>query len=92
MARRLPYRGGGTGKWTPDIGAGATVAALVVGLAISIPSAGLATPAMVFAVAVVATLLGSWSRRRLGGVTGDVFGAAIELSETFALMAALAAR
>jgi adenosylcobinamide-GDP ribazoletransferase len=92
MARRLPYRGGGTGKWTPGIGAGATVAASVVGLTISIPSAGLATPAMVLAVAVVATLLGAWSRRRLGGVTGDVFGAAIELGETFALMAALAAR
>lgn len=92
MALRLPYRGGGTGRWTDGIGAGATVAASVVGLAISIPSAGLATPAMVFAVAVVATLLGAWSRRRLGGATGDVFGAAIELGETFALMAALAAR
>jgi cobalamin synthase len=47
---------------------------------------------MVLAVAVVAIVLGWWSRGRLGGATGDVFGATIELGETFALVAALAAR
>ena len=90
MAWRLPYLGGGTGRWTDGIGGGAAAAALVIGLTISIPCAGLATPAMVLAVIVVAIVLGSWSRRRLGGTTGDVFGATIELGETFALVAALA--
>jgi adenosylcobinamide-GDP ribazoletransferase len=92
MAWRMPYLGGGTGRWTDGIGGGATAAALVIGLTISIPCAGLATPAMVLPVAVVAIVLGSWSGRRLGGATGDIFGATIELGETFALIAALAAR
>jgi adenosylcobinamide-GDP ribazoletransferase len=92
MAWRLPYLGGGTGGWTDGIGGGALAAAFVIGLAISIPCAGPATPAMVLAVAVVAIVLGRWSRRCLGGATGDVFGAIIELGETFALVAALAAR
>jgi adenosylcobinamide-GDP ribazoletransferase len=74
------------------IGSGAVAAALIIGLAISIPCAELAAPAMVLAVAVVAMVLGRWSRRRLGGATGDVFGATIELGETFALVVALAAR
>jgi adenosylcobinamide-GDP ribazoletransferase len=92
MAWRLPYLGGGSGRWTDGIGGGALAAAFFIGLAISIPCAGLATPAMVLGVAVVAIVLGRWSRRRLGGATGDVFGATIELGETFALVAALAAR
>jgi adenosylcobinamide-GDP ribazoletransferase len=92
IAWRLPYRGGGTGTWTDGIGPGAAASASIVGLAIAIPCAGLATPAMVISVAFVALVLGSWSRRRLGGTTGDVFGASIELGETFALVAALAAR
>jgi adenosylcobinamide-GDP ribazoletransferase len=92
MAWRLPYLGGGSGGWTDGIGGGALAVAFVIGLAISIPCAGLATPAMVLAVAVVAIVLGRWSRGRLGGATGDVCGAVVELGETFALVAALAAR
>ena len=92
IAWRLPYRGGGTGTWTDGIGGRALAATSVIGVAIAIPCAGFATPSMVLVVAVVALALGSWSRRRLVGATGDVFGACIELGETLALVAALAVR
>jgi adenosylcobinamide-GDP ribazoletransferase len=92
LAWRLPYAGGGTGTWTAGVGAGAVAVASVIALAIAIPSAGIATLGMIVAVVAASTPLGWWSNRRLGGVTGDVFGAAIELGETFALVAVLAAR
>jgi adenosylcobinamide-GDP ribazoletransferase len=92
MAWRLPYAGGGTGTWTTGIGAGVASVASVIALAIAIPSAGIATLGMIVPVVAASTLIGWWSNRRLGGVTGDVFGAAIELGETFALVAVLAAR
>lgn len=92
MAWRLPYAGGGTGTWTAGIGAGEVTVASVIGLAIAIPCAGIAALGMIVAVVATSTLIGSWSNRRLGGVTGDVFGAAIELGETLALVTVLAAR
>ena len=92
MAWRLPYAGGGTGTWTAGIGARTVAIASAIALAIAIPSAGIATPGMIVAVVAASILIGWWSNRRLGGVTGDVFGTAIELGETFALVAALAAR
>ena len=92
MASRLPYAGGGSGTWTVGISARAAAIASVIALAIAIPSAGLATIGMIVAVVVASTLIGWWSNRQLGGATGDAFGAAIELGETLALVAVLAAR
>ncbi len=37
---------------------------------------------------VTAVVIGLWAQRRLGGATGDVYGAALELSEVVALIAA----
>jgi cobalamin synthase len=42
---------------------------------------------MVLIVIAVAMMLGSWARARLGGQTGDVLGAVIQLCEGFALTA-----
>ena len=92
MAWRLPYAGGGSGTWTNDIGGGDVAIASLIALVVAIPSAGVATPWMLLGVAIAAALVGWWSRRRLGGITGDGFGAAIELGETLALLAAVAVR
>jgi adenosylcobinamide-GDP ribazoletransferase len=61
---------------------------LAVGMALA---TGLRTGLVMTAVAgAVAILLGTWYRRWLGGGTGDTLGAAAELAETAALVAAAA--
>ncbi|WP_254274309.1 adenosylcobinamide-GDP ribazoletransferase [Haloarcula marina] len=63
-------------------------------VAVAVPAALLAAPATAVAVAVallVAVVLGSWADRTLGGVGGDVFGAANELARVAALYAAVVA-
>lgn len=90
LAWRLPYAGGGTGTWTSHIGSPPVLLASVVALAIAIPGAGISTVGMVAAVATASALVGWWSSRRLGGITGDAFGAAIELGETLAIAVAVA--
>jgi adenosylcobinamide-GDP ribazoletransferase len=91
LAWRLPYTGGGTGGWTSSVRARTTITALVLATAIAVPAVGVAGASVMFgAVALVVLVLGRWSRRRIGGVTGDVFGAATELGETLALAAVLA--
>ncbi len=92
LAWRLPYAGGGTGVWTEGVGARTTVVASALALATAGPSAGVATAGMVVTIATVAALVGWWSKRRLGGITGDGFGSAAELGETLALLAAVAMR
>ena len=92
MAWRLHYAGGGTGTWTDDVRAGTVAIASLIALVVAIATAGVATLWMLPGVSVVAVLIGWWSNRRLGGVTGDGFGAAIELGETLALLAAVAVR
>lgn len=92
MAWRLPYAGGGTGTWTNAIGSATVAVATVVALAFAIPTAGVATIGMALAVVVASVLVGWWSTRRLAGITGDGFGAAIELGETLALAVAVAVR
>lgn len=39
----------------------------------------------------IASLVGAWARQRLGGATGDVYGAALELAEIAALIALVTA-
>jgi len=46
----------------------------------------------VLAVALVALVVGRLAQRRIGGVTGDILGATIELAECAALVALLAGR
>src|SRR5262245_21420227 len=92
LAWRLPYVGAGAGGWTDRMRPGAVVTALAIALAIAVPTAGLAVFGITLAVAVVTVLVGAWSGRRLGGVTGDAFGAAVELGETMGFLAVVAWR
>jgi adenosylcobinamide-GDP ribazoletransferase len=78
---RGPYVGGGLGSAFT----GAPIAPAVVGLVAAVALAPAAAAVGVGAAAVVAV-----ARRRLGGVTGDVLGAAGVLGETLALVIATA--
>jgi adenosylcobinamide-GDP ribazoletransferase len=66
---------------------GIGVSLLLIALVIAVAAAAAGTVA-VLAAGLTALLLGRSFRRRLGGVSGDTVGAAIELSETVALVAA----
>ena len=59
-------------------------------VAIGVLAVETAFPPMVIVAATGTAIVGRWAAVRLGGTTGDVFGAAVELSETLALAAALA--
>lgn len=93
LAWRLPYVGTGTGGWTDRVRGRMATVAVVVALGVAVAALGPARAAFAaVAVGLVIVVVGRWSLRILGGVTGDVFGAATELGETLALGAALAVR
>jgi adenosylcobinamide-GDP ribazoletransferase len=76
---------GGAGEVSRAVGVG-----LGVGLAVAV--LGPRGLALVAAAVVGAVVVGFAARQGLGGVTGDVLGAAAELATTFALVAAAASR
>jgi adenosylcobinamide-GDP ribazoletransferase len=94
LAMALPYISpdGGSGRWTRGIGPGVLLGATAIASAVGIATIGPVFLAMLGTGALVTALLGRWSAVHLGGVTGDVFGATAELTETLALTVALAIR
>lgn len=94
LAAALPYvtPERGRGRWMHGAGLGIVLAATAIASAVGVATVGPVFLAMLGTGALVTALLGRWSAVRLGGVTGDVFGASIELTETLALTAALAIR
>lgn len=94
LALAVPYaaaEGSGTGSWTRSLDPRWCLAGLGIAAAIASLATGLRSIPMAAAAALVWLTVGRWSSRRLGGMRGDTFGAAVELAETFGLVAALAA-
>lgn len=89
LAAALPYVGP-RHTWTRAVGWRTCIGASVLAVAIGVVTAGRAFAPMVIVAAAGTAIVGRWANVRLGGTTGDVFGAAVELSETLALAAALA--
>lgn len=89
LASVLPYVGP-RHVWTRAVGWRTFLGASILAVAIGVATAGWAFAPMVIVAAAGTAIVGLWANVRLGGTTGDVFGAAVEQSETLALAAALA--
>jgi adenosylcobinamide-GDP ribazoletransferase len=88
LGAALPYaREAGLGRAVTEVGRipAAVAVALGAGIAVAVGAWPLAVVA-----AVATVVLGAAARAWLGGVTGDVLGAATELTEAAALVAAVA--
>lgn len=83
-----PYvRPAGTGRAFKEGAVGRRmITATLLALALSLVIIGLQGLALVVGVGLVTWVLGSWLSGRLGGLTGDVYGASGELGETFTLL------
>jgi adenosylcobinamide-GDP ribazoletransferase len=92
LVAAIPYAGSasGAGGWTRDIGLGPCLAGIAMASSIGLLAVGPMLGVMVATGVVVAGIIGRWSRRSLGGVTGDTLGATAELTETLSLTVTLA--
>jgi adenosylcobinamide-GDP ribazoletransferase len=94
LAWALPYAraAGGTGLALTNAAAGWPAAGIAVALAGTIAALGVRGVWLAAAALAAVALVGLVARRRLGGVTGDVLGAGVELTVLFTLIAAAASR
>jgi adenosylcobinamide-GDP ribazoletransferase len=92
LAATLTYArpGGGTGAALTRSGRLRAVVALAIAAAIAVVWAGRDGAVLLGVSAALVAALGVGFKRWLGGVTGDALGTALELSETVALIVAVA--
>jgi adenosylcobinamide-GDP ribazoletransferase len=89
LSAALPYARAEPGTGSALRGSGRVRCWIAIAVAVAI-CVVLDAPLLLAVVAVVAAVVGLAARRGLGGVTGDVLGAAAELSELGALVLAVA--
>jgi adenosylcobinamide-GDP ribazoletransferase len=88
LSAAVPYaRAGGTGNALGTAGISRALVAVAIAVAFAV---ALHAPIVLAAAAGAVLIVGPVARRALGGVTGDVLGAAAELCEVGALVAAIA--
>lgn len=92
LAAALPYAraGDGTAASLTRAARGRAVAAGVFGALIAVAVGGATGLALAACAAVITVCLGFAFSRRLGGVTGDALGCAVEVNEAVSLVAAVA--
>ncbi len=95
MLRHGPYRraqGAGGGMTGPQgtVGGLATMASVLVAVALAAAMLGAAVLTGLVGLIVGSGLVWLWARRRLGGVTGDILGAAQQMGALGFLLGALA--
>jgi adenosylcobinamide-GDP ribazoletransferase len=93
LAATLPYArpGDGAGRLLADrLGRPAALAGVALAAALAAAATGVEAVATLACLLLVTAAVGGLSRRRIGGVTGDVMGAATELTATLALIVAVA--
>lgn len=93
LAAALPYARAGTGAGrllAERTGARRAVVGVALAVAIAAAAVGPEAAALTVCLAAVTVAIGVLASRRLGGVTGDVMGAATELTATLALTVAVA--
>ena len=94
LAAALPYArsGEGTGRLLADrLGWGAAAGGVAIAAALAAAATGADALPALGCLALVVTAVALLARRGLGGVTGDVMGAATELTATLALVVAAGA-
>ena len=90
MLELFPYaRREGIGTpFLPEGGRWQLMGGLLVAVAVTVAFAGPVGLALLLAASLIAWLLGAWASKLIGGVTGDVYGAANETAEAALLVVA----